>query len=250
MRPCVYSQEVQLGAASRVSGKASIGLHKKILGQSKRDKDLVAALKSAEMGVLFSTVKQLHTVNSKLLADFDSRMTAAVDASTSASLVPEVALKSTAADTTLLMFGAGAVTVGDLLDQLSSLTNLYKQFASVYNSTRITMACEPLLSGACLYVPAFCRAACLETMSEPDLKSFLSNLASNPKAEGTTMERLISQPILRVKQYQMLFDVRMCCAFSLHGLRIATSELCVVVVAVVTAAATSNARGPRGCRGH
>ena len=73
-----------LRAGARITGNAIMAMKEKVRGQTKREKEVVQAIRFADVAVLFNSAKQFHTLNSKFLEDLELRLSAAVEATANA----------------------------------------------------------------------------------------------------------------------------------------------------------------------
>ncbi len=133
----------------RVSGYAIVAMKEKVRGQTKKEKEVVSNLQSAEVAVLFNSARQFHTLNKKFLDDMEARLSQSVQSFEAAvhmlhapavvggdraslRLRGSVASHGAPAPLEWLVEGPGAVSVGDLLEQFASLCLIYTQYAASY----------------------------------------------------------------------------------------------------------------------
>ncbi len=150
-----------LRAGARVTGSAIVAMKERVRGQTKREKEVVSSLRSADVAVLFNSAKQCHTLNSKFLEDLELRLSNAVNLTAAAvkrhldsgqGVAVDVASPALLGGPTAVAPGAGAgglhaagasgmewvvegpgfVNVGDLLEQYASLWLIYTQYATSF----------------------------------------------------------------------------------------------------------------------
>ena len=159
-------------------------------------------LQQADIAVLFNSVKQMYTLNSTFLHDLEQRLTdgeecagnpeSAIAWSASAdmgrsrarprgSLSAVVSSADDAADLDWQGDGPGVVPVGDLLEGFAPLCKMYAQYAVSHQAVQ-------------------------QLLGDPGLRSFVDDLAADPRANGQSVDSFLIKPIQRVPRYKLLFQ--------------------------------------------